>query len=337
LSKDNIYISEPILLPPPGKDTSKGEASVPPTSEAIEIEVEGSDDDYQEEEEEEEEEGYKTPTPKKLKRKLTPKKTPTPTPRMAKKPPAKKVTMAIAELNKSTARLGLTEGELAFGQISIPILRGSWKKKIRKEDDDGGFVTSKKEFNLIRMLPYSGISLKQCKPLWLDAHHLRLTMVWPRWFKSVKRQIAFQTAGSAHQFDEDHDIIDSLQHDINSKSELKKDKKPRVADFGVFHFDLPQDISKAATEINILKVTILKDDLDADEELPPGSVVKVLQIITQQKMEGEEENLLDVTERAVKLGNYKLNCIVLYCIVLNCCIESYAGMHASHFYSFLYR
>jgi hypothetical protein len=296
LSKDNIYISEPILLPPPGKDTSEREASVPPTSEAIEIEVEGSDDDYQEEAEE----GYKTPTPKKLKRKPTPKHTST---MVAKKTPTKKVTMSMAELNESTARLGLIEDSMSFGQLSIPILRGSWKKKIRKEDDDGGFVTSKKEFNLIRMLPYSGISLKQFEPIWLDAHHLRLTMVWPRWFKSVKKQIAFQTTGSTHQFDEDHDIIDSLQHDINIKSELK-DKKTRVSDFGVFHFDLPQDTSKAATEIAILKVTITADDLDADEELPPGSIVKVLQIITQQKMEGEEENLLDVKERSVKLGNH---------------------------------
>jgi hypothetical protein len=254
--------------------------------------VEGSDDDF---EEEEEEEGYKTPTPKKLKRK--------PTPTMAKKTPTKKVTMSMAELNESTARLGLIEDSMSFGQLSIPILRGSWKKKIRKEDDDGGFVTSKKEFNLIRMLPYSGISLKQFEPIWLDAHHLKLTMVWPRWFKSVKRQIAFQTTGSTHKFDEDHDIIDSLQHDINIKSELK-DKKTRVSNFGVFHFDLPQDTSKAATEIAILKVTITADDLDADEELPPGSIVKVLQIITQQKMEGEEENLLDVKERSVKLGNH---------------------------------
>ena len=296
MSKDNIYISEPILLPPPGKDTSEGEASAPPTSEAIEIEVEGSDDDYQEEAEE----GYKTPTPKKLKRKPTPKHTST---MVAKKTPTKKVTMSMAELNESTARLGLIEDSMSFGQLSIPILRGSWKKKIRKEDDDGGFVTSKKEFNLIRMLPYSGISLKQFEPIWLDAHHLKLTMVWPRWFKSVKRQIAFQTTGSTHKFDEDHDIIDSLQHDINIKSELK-DKKTRVSNFGVFHFDLPQDTSKAATEIAILKVTITADDLDADEELPPGSIVKVLQIITQQKMEGEEENLLDVKERSVKLGNH---------------------------------
>jgi hypothetical protein len=236
------------------------------------------------------------------------------TPTMAKKTPTKKVTMA--ELNESTARLGLIEDDLSFGQLSIPILRGSWKKKIRKEDEDGGFVTSKKEFNLIRMLPYSGISLKQCEPLWLDAHHLKLTMVWPRWFKSVKRQIAFQNDGSAYKFDEDHDIIDSLQHDINSKSELKKDKKPRVSDFGVFHFDLPQDMSKAATEVTILIVELKKEELDVDEELPPGGKVKVLQIITQQKMDGEDENLLNVTQRDVKLGNFKLNCIVLYCIVL---------------------
>jgi hypothetical protein len=231
--------------------------------------------------------------------------------------------MSMQELNESTARMGLTDDEMNVGRISIPVLRGSWKKKIRKDDDEGGFVTTKKEFNLIRMLPHSGIALKQCEPIWLSPHHLKLSMVWPKWFKSVKRQIAFQTTGSSHKFDEDHDVIDSLQHDINSKSEMKKDKKPRIADYGVFHFELPQDTSKAATEITILNVAIVNDDLDAGEEMPPGDKVKVLQIITQQKMDGEDENLLDVTERNVKLGNYKSYCIVLYCI----------EVHASHFYS----
>jgi hypothetical protein len=231
----------------------------------------------------------------------------------------------MKELNESTARLGLTDDEMKVGQISLPVLRGSWKKKIRKDDDEGGFVTTKKEFNLIRMLPHSGVALKQCESIWLSPHHLKLSMVWPKWFKSVKRQIAFQTAGSVHKFDEDHDVIDSLQHDINSKSEVKKGLKPRIADYGVFHFDLPQDTSKAATEITILTVKIEKDDLDAGEEMPPGDKVKVLQIITQQKMNEEEDNLLDVNERDVSLGNYKLNYIVLYCI----------EVHASHYYCFL--
>jgi hypothetical protein len=74
-----------------------------------------------------------------------------------------------------------------------------------------------------------------------------------------------------------------------------------------------------------LTVTLEPGDIDADEEMPPGAEIKVLQIITQQRMDGEDENLLDVTERNVKLGNYK---IVLYCTVLYC-IE----VHSSHYYS----
>jgi hypothetical protein len=54
-----------------------------------------------------------------------------------------------------------------------------------------------------------------------------------------------------------------------------------------------------------LNVELLADDLDVGK-------VKVFQIITQQKMEGEEDNILDVTQRDVKIGNYKLNCIELY-------------------------
>jgi tricorn protease-like protein len=71
--------------------------------------------------------------------------------------------------------------------------------------------------------------------------------VWPKWFKSAKKQIAFQTTGSTHKFDSDHDIIDSLQDDINNKKEVKRDKKSRIVDFALFEFDLPQDTSKAGT------------------------------------------------------------------------------------------
>jgi hypothetical protein len=219
--------------------------------------------------------------------------------------PSAEQNMSMQDLNESAAKMGLFDHEMTVGQISIPVLRGGWQQKNRKEDDDGGFVTTKKEFSLIRMLPYSGIALKQCELIWLDAHHLKLTVVWPKWFRSAQKQVAFQNKGSTHQFDADHDVIDSLQADINGKLEKKKDKKKqRIVDYGVFEFDLPQDISKAATEITILSVELVKDDLDADEELPPGGKVKVLQIITQQKMDDEEDNLLDVTERDVKLGNY---------------------------------
>jgi tellurite resistance protein len=92
---------------------------------------------------------------------------------------------------------------------------------------------------------------------------------------------------------------------INRKQEVKKDKKTRVVDYAIFEFELPQDTSKEATEVTILNVELLADDLDVGK-------VKVFQIITQQKMEGEEDNILDVTQRDVKIGNYKLNCIELY-------------------------
>ena len=213
--------------------------------------------------------------------------------------------ISIAELNESAKRLGLDDHQLEG--VSLPILRGSWKKKIRTDDTQGGFTTAKKEFNLIRMLPHSSISLKQCELIWLNPQQLRVGIVWPRWFKSAKQQVAFQTGTSVHQFDEDHDVIDSLQDDINRKQETKKDKKTRVVDYAIFEFELPQDMSKAGTEITILTVTLEAGDLDVDEVMAPGSQERVLQIITQQKMEGDEENLLDVTQRDVNLGNYKLN------------------------------
>jgi hypothetical protein len=139
--------------------------------------------------------------------------------------------MSMRDLNESTARMGLNNGVMNVGQLSVPILRGAWQKKLRKEDEDGDFVTTFKDFNLIRILPHSSVALKQCDLIWLNPHTLKVGLVWPKWFKSAKKQIAFQTTGSTHKFDSDHDIIDSLQDDINNKKEVKRDKKSRIVDF----------------------------------------------------------------------------------------------------------
>jgi hypothetical protein len=48
-------------------------------------------------------------------------------------------------------------------------------------------------------------------------------IVWPKWFKSAIQQLAFQTADSKYKFGEDHDVIDSLQANINRKEEVKKE------------------------------------------------------------------------------------------------------------------
>jgi hypothetical protein len=95
-------------------------------------------------------------------------------------------------------------------------------------------------------------------------------IVWPKWFKSAVQQVAFQTAGSKYKFGEDHDVIDSLQADINRKEEVK-DKKKRAVDYTIFEFfELPQDTSKGATEVTILNVELEQDNLDVGEELPHG-------------------------------------------------------------------
>jgi hypothetical protein len=269
--------------------------------------LEGKEPATDDEEEEYFEEEIQSP---KAKRRKTPPTTPTTTtPSMSTKKrvsimkPAAQENISMADLNESAAKMGLTDIQMNVGGVSIPILRGSWQKKIRKEDDEGGFVTTFQDYNLIRMLPHAAIHLKQCELLWLNPQQLRMGIVWPKWFKSAIQQVAFQTAGSKYKFGEDHDVIDSLQADINRKEEVKKDKKKRVVDYTIFEFELPQDTSKGATEVTILNVELEQDDLDVGEELPHGGKVKVLQIITQQKMESEEDNILDVTERDVKIGN----------------------------------
>jgi hypothetical protein len=71
--------------------------------------------------------------------------------------PVAELKMSMSKLNNSTARMGLTDIEMNAGVVSIPIIRGSWQKRICKEDDEGGFVTTFKDYNLIRMLPHAAI------------------------------------------------------------------------------------------------------------------------------------------------------------------------------------
>jgi hypothetical protein len=56
--------------------------------------------------------------------------------------------MSMKELNESTARMGLTDVEMNGGRFSIPVVCGSWKKNICKDDDEGGFVTTKRSSTL---------------------------------------------------------------------------------------------------------------------------------------------------------------------------------------------
>jgi hypothetical protein len=208
---------------------------------------------------------------------------------------------SMKQLTQQTEDWRLNESQIAVGTISVPILRGTWEKKIRKME---GFLKTAymKEFSLIRALPHSGISIKRVELLWLNPQTLQVGILWPRWMSDITRQVAFQTTVSTHKFDEDHDVIDSMYADVATKVNKADEKKKRVVDYGVFYFDKPQDMSKGATEILILNVTLEKDDIDDGEEMPPGNKVKVLQIICQEKTGDEEENLLDVAEQDAKLG-----------------------------------
>jgi hypothetical protein len=128
-----------------------------------------------EEEEEEEEEEYNIEEGKEeifspAKRRKTPPSTPstssTPMPSLIKRKsvsimkPTSEQSMSMRDLNESTARMGLNNGVMNVGQLSVPILRGAWQKKLCKEDEDGDFVTTFKDFNLIRILPHSSVALK---------------------------------------------------------------------------------------------------------------------------------------------------------------------------------
>jgi hypothetical protein len=66
--------------------------------------------------------------------------------------PVAEQNMSMSELNGSAARMGLTDTEMNVGGVSIPIIQGSWQKKIRKEDDAGGFVTTFNSFPVMAVI-----------------------------------------------------------------------------------------------------------------------------------------------------------------------------------------
>ena len=138
----------------------------------------------------------------------------------------------MTQLVKQTNDLGLMETQVSVGTISIPILRGTWEKKMRKME---GFLKTAymKEFSLIRVLPHSGISLKRVELQWLNPTTLQIGVLWPRFMSDIMRQVALQTTTSTHKFNEDHDVIDSMYADIGTKVNKADEKKKRVVDYGL--------------------------------------------------------------------------------------------------------
>jgi hypothetical protein len=148
LSKDNIYIPEPVLDPLEGTvPTKEGDDQI---TEAIEFEVEGSEEeeeDYTKDKEFEEEEGFKTPSPKK--QKAAPKTT---TPRRMVKKAVKKKDMSIEDLTKSfdgTSLDGLPQ--MASAGLGFPVLCGRYTKEKRISP----FKLESNSFVLIRMIPHN--------------------------------------------------------------------------------------------------------------------------------------------------------------------------------------
>jgi hypothetical protein len=84
------------------------------------------------------------------------------------KPHAKEQETTMKQLTQPIEYWRLNESQISVGTISVPILRGTREKKIRKME---GFLKTAymKEFSLIRALPHSGISIKRVAILWLTA------------------------------------------------------------------------------------------------------------------------------------------------------------------------
>jgi hypothetical protein len=317
LTKDNIYIPEPVLDPPAGTVVTNKEGEASTGTEAIEIEVEGSEEEEEEEEdyneeEFEEEEGFRTPSPKKQK---ATSKTTTPR-RMAKKATPRKV-LTIDDLTKSldgTTLVGLPQ--MASAGLGFPVLCGRYTKEKRISP----FKLESNSFVLIRMIPHNCLTAKMVTLEWTDECTLVITIQWPSFFWKIGNHVSFQkgsTTPAEFHFAEDHTVFNSVARYLEQRADLSDENNPKVFDKIVFKFDNPMDSTFGFSEV--LDVTITEEDLDkgAGEELPTGDSIKVHQIILKEKKPDEEG------KKTIKTSARKTNTGMI--VYLFCC------SHTLHF------
>ena len=301
--EESVYIKEPILPPPPGKNNVEGEKEeeeeeAPTGPEAIEIEVENSDDEY-EEEEVEVEEGFKTPSPKKKKA--------TPTPRMSKQkrtPVVKsKTEMSIDDLTKQFDGTSL-EGipAMASAGLGFPVLCGRYTKEKRVSP----FKLETNSFILIRMIPHNCLTARMVTLEWTDDRTLVLTIKWPSFFWKIGNHVQFQkdsTAPAEFHFPEDHIVFNSVARYLEKRADLTDEQDPKVFDKIVFKFDNPMDTTFGISEV--LTVVITDADLDkaAGEVLPDAGSIKVHQLILKEKQpEDGRKKTIKTSARKTKTG-----------------------------------
>ena len=73
------------------------------------------------------------------------------------------------------------------------------------------------------------------------------------------------------------------------KKDESSENRKIIEDTFTIEFDTPMVVNEESVDVEVVDVVVSEDDLDIGEDLPPGGVIKVLQIIAQADMPNKKQ------------------------------------------------
>ena len=184
----------------------------------------------------------------------------------------------------------------------FPILCGGWSKSVNISP----FEVKTDNYFLIRMLPHSTITEKMVNLIWQDDYTLHIILQWPSFFFNTNEQVTIQDGETEElKFGPGHQVFTSITKYLRGRVNMTDASKPKVFEKIVFNFPNKMDRSYDSSLVEVLKVEVTDDHINTavGEELPPGNVVKMVQIILRELPDEEETpKTIAIKSRDVKLG-----------------------------------
>ena len=216
-------------------------------------------------------------------------------------------TITFDDLCRSFDGTTLDEG-ISVSTMTSPILFGSWTVQ---EQGTGFLEVINKKYFLIRMIPHSMLNDKLVELVWISPTELHIKIRWPSFLSKLSKHVAFQKNEQAtNQFHASHEVFKSM---TNYLVEIADMEKKCIIDTIVFKFNSPMNMETGTSEV--LDVTLTDKDIDATsgETLPPGSMIKVHQLVLQQAIaDADKLKTIKTTTRKVETGKrFMHGCIIV--------------------------
>ena len=198
-------------------------------------------------------------------------------------------------------------GHVEFTSLQGPWLIGGWKRQ--EDDPDNEFLQIEHKYTIVRLVPPSGFSIGMIELLCVDKEikkKLKLLIPWPTCFVKVANHVGLQDGEQGEfVFHRNHSAMESMINNQNLKVEDHSEKPKRIVCGGLFQFQRPMKMDAIISEVITIPITDADIDKSKGEEVPPGGVLKVLQLIIEEEPETEEteKTAMKVTkQREGKLG-----------------------------------